>query len=544
MPWIETDIGHAPSQAPARGGDGLVAPSALAYRGAGYTEKTLAAWERRNYSIDAAILPYKRTLEGGVGDLVRNNGYVVGARQTMVDNIIGPKGLRLSAKPDWRALGWTEERAQDWAADVESRFRRYANDPAACDAAGVMDFADQQTAHYFNVFEFGESLALPVWLPDRPGAASATCFMGVQPARLRNPLGKPDAPNFRAGIETNEYGAPIRYHIAKRNPDDTGTFANWQERYLTEAVDARTAWARKRVIHLMRRTAFGQTRGVSPIAPLLAQFKQLDLFHDYVMKQQILACLVGLIIETPGEDLIAAFGGTSQSEAEAAIQYLDGRQPPDFNGGGQVLNLKVGEKAVPVSANVQGAQIDAFVDAFMQELQAGTNLPHELLTKNFSKSSYVGIRAGLAEASRFFTSDRIWMATGFCDDFYQLWLEEEVNAGRIEAPGFYDNIAAYTGAKWLGARYSFTDRLKEVTASVLAIENNLSTLEEEISFSLGEDWRDVLAQRKRELQVCGAYGLPLVAGPVAIAAASAPQTDGGADAAPSPAPSRKKAEAL
>ena len=37
-------------------------------------------------------------------DLQRNDALVSGATQVKKDNIIGA-GLRLSAKPDWRALG-------------------------------------------------------------------------------------------------------------------------------------------------------------------------------------------------------------------------------------------------------------------------------------------------------------------------------------------------------------------------------------------------------------------------------------------------------
>ena len=519
MPWINQNIGAtAPSGTPAPNLEGgIVAPSALAYRSAGFTEKTLSSWSRHNYSVDAAILPHKRVIEGGVGDLVRNNGFVAGMRQTNVDNIIGPKGLRMSATPDWFTLGRTEEWADDWARNTDSKFRAYANNPAECDAAGLLDFADQQTVHYFNAYESGDSFSLPMWLPGRPGRKWSTAFMGIQPARVRNPLGQFDQAQFRGGIETSDIGEPTRYHIAKRNPDDNLAFGDWRNSYASDTIDARTTWGRKRIIHLLKRSAFGQTRGISPLAPLLAQFKQLELFQDYVMKQQILACLVGLIIETPVEDLIGAFGG-SASDAEKAFTYLDARTPPTFNGGGQVLQLKLGEKATPMAPNIQGAQIDAFVETFMRELQAGTNLPHELLTKDFSKSSYVGIRAGLSEAARFFTSDRHWLATGFCNDFYSIWLEEAVNSGSVEAPNYYENIAAYTRCKWLGARYSFTDRVKEITASVLAIENNLSTFEEEIAFSAGEDWRDFASQRAREIQYCKDNGLPTVTGDLAAIA--------------------------
>jgi lambda family phage portal protein len=514
-------------------------PNALAYRGAGTVEKTLSAWSRRNYSVDSAILPNKRIIEGGVGDLVRNNGFVAGLRQTNVDNIIGPRGLRLGAKPDYIALGRDEAWAEEWARNTESKFRLYANDPNECDVAGLHDFADQQTIHYFNTFEFGDAFSLPMWVPSRPGRKWSTAFQGIQPPRVRNPLATLDKANFRAGIETNEYGEPIKYHVAVRNPDDSNAFGDWTKRYQTVAVDARTAWGRKRMIHLLKRQQFGQTRGISPMAPLIALWKEADMFKDAVSKQQILTNFIGLIIESTDENLLQYFGG-SKDDVTAYLELMAGRASPDFNGGGNVLQLKPGEKATMVSPNLNGVQIDAYFDYLLQELQAGSNLPHELLTKDFSKSSYVGIRAGLAEAVRFFKGDREWLATGFCQPFYELWLEEAVNSGEVEAPGFYENISAYSRAKWLGAQYSFTDRVKEITASVMAIESCLSDYEEEIGMIRGEDWRDVFAQAAREKAYAEKLGLSIVAGPVAIAAAGAPQMDGNNPLSEPPPPNKKR----
>jgi len=507
--------------------------SALAYRGAGFGEKTLQSWDATPRSADSAILPEAQRLAGRSGDLLRNNGFAAGVRQTQVDNIIGPMGLRLSPKVDYIALGKTEEWARDWNRRAAALFRTWANDPRECDIAGLHDFADQQTIHFYNTFSDGDAFALPMW-DDTPGRKWRTRLMGIQPARVRNPQGVADTNELRGGIRFDANGRPLAAHISKRNPTDLLALGAYGA-YETTEVPFTTAWGRRRIIHLIERREFGQTRGVGALAQILAQAKQLDQYLDYEMKNQMLNALIALVIETPTEDLLGAFADRGK-----ALEYLDARKPPTFNGGANVMQLKVGEKATAFSPNRPGPQLEQFAMIYLREMCAATNLPYELFTKDFSKSSYVGIRAGLAEAVRFFTGKRYWLATGFCQPAWELVLEEAVNRGDIEAPGFYDNIAAYAKAKWLGARYSFTDRVKEITASVLALENNLTTYEEEHAMLLGEDFEDVIQQRAAETKIIAAAGLSQPGGPVAVAAAGAPQVDPNQPPADEPAPNKQQ----
>lgn len=528
MPWISTTIdAPAPRDALAQSG-GLVAgadvikPGAVAFRGAGFGEKTLSAWDATPRSADAAILPESRALSGRSSDILRNNGFAAGVQQTSVDNIIGPMGLRVSPRVDYVALGKSQDWARDWNKRVRSEFRTWATNPLECDFGGVLDFADHQTIAYKNCFAYGDSFAQPRW-DDKAKGRWKTRLMGIQPSRVRNPSGQVDRVDTRGGIRFDSNGRPVSAYVARRNPDDLiglGGAAGWYGAYESDEVPFFKSWGRRSLIHVVERGEYGQTRGVGVLAPFLAQFKQLDQYLDYEMKNQMLNSLVGMIIETPVEDLLSHFKDPAE-----ALKYLDGRKPPTFNGGGQVLQTKVGERVTAFAPNRPGPQLEQFAMIFLRELCAGSNLPYELFTKDFSKSSYVGIRAGLAEAVRFFTSKRYWLATAFCQPVYELWLEEAVNAGRIEAPGYYDNPAAYGKAKWLGARYSFTDRVKEITASALALENDLTTYEDELSFLLGEDWEDVFEQRKIENDVRKLFGLGMVAGPATIAAAGAPQQE-------------------
>ena len=62
---------------------------------------------------------------------------------------------------------------------------------------------------------------------------------------------------------------------------------------------------------------------------------------------------------------------------------------------------------------------------------------------------------------------------------------------------FYANRAEYVRAFWIGAGYGWVDPVKEVESSKLAIDWGLSTYADE-GAAQGQDWEEMLQQRKRE----------------------------------------------
>lgn len=56
---------------------------------------------------------------------------------------------------------------------------------------------------------------------------------------------------------------------------------------------------------------------------------------------------------------------------------------------------------------------------------------------------------------------------------FELWLEEVVNKGLIEAPNFYENKAAWCRCKWIGPGRGWVDPVKEAQASQIRMESGL-----------------------------------------------------------------------
>ncbi len=91
-----------------------------AHTSASRTLREIASWQPVKGSADNDLLPELSTIVARSRDLARNHGVAGGAIQTLSDNIVG-LGFRLSAKPDYKALGKTKEWEKEWQIKVESR---------------------------------------------------------------------------------------------------------------------------------------------------------------------------------------------------------------------------------------------------------------------------------------------------------------------------------------------------------------------------------------------------------------------------------------
>lgn len=488
-----------------------------AHRAANRTESNLKDWTPALQSADAELSSEKDAITARQRDLIRSNGFAAGARRTEVDSVLGSRGLRLSARPDWKALGKTKAWADQWSATMHSLWRSWAEDPLECDVSGVLDMADQATVHYLGAWGNGDSFALAHWRDPSEARYSnrkwALCFQGIEADRVVNPQRGMDTSTLRGGIEIDEFGAPQAYNIAKIHPGDNaaGMYLSASSYGLveTDRIPAYTDWGRRRVVHIIERSRFGQTRAAGVLTPVLAQFKNIDTVMDASLKKSILNNLLALIITTPVEDIrdwfppsLSAADGTQDD----LYTKLSTASPPALKSG-STLRLRPGETAQAFNPAGSDAQLDPFVNIFIREIAAACGSTYELLTKDFTKSNYSSIRAALVESWRYFSGKRYWLATAWHQHAYEMLAEEAAHRGLIDASDFYANKHAYCRAEWLGAARGLIDPVRELSAAALKIESMLGTYEDYYA-DQGKDWVEEFEQIALERQWMDAHNLP------------------------------------
>ncbi len=459
------------------------------HRGASLTARELSSWTPGLGSADADLLGELPTLVSRSRDLARNHGIAAGAVQTQVDNVVGT-GLRLSSTPDFRLLGRTKEWADEWSANVEAQWRVWSEN-VWCDAARSLTFAGMTAQVFRSGIVNGEALALPMWLPERD-VPFASAMQLVEPDRLCNPHGVPDSQYLRAGIEINRYGSPQAYWIRKTHPGDSqmGFIAATEE---WERVPAFTAFGRRQVVHVHEKERTGQSRGKPIFTSIMPMFRMLDHYERSELQAAIVNAMIAAFIETPldSETIAEMFGGSGEALRSAHSEWRAKLES------GSLITMFPGDKLSPFTPSRPNSAYSQFVENVQRHIGTGLNMPFELLMKDFSKTNYSSARAALLEAWRYFNGRRLWLATYWAKPVYDLWLEEAVNKGLVEAPDFYENRAGWTRCKWIGPGRGWVDPVKEAQAAQIRMEAGLSTLEDECA-AQGLDWEEVLAQRARE----------------------------------------------
>lgn len=475
-----------------------------AYSGASTQRKELADWQPVVAPADAELLPELGTLVARSRDLGRNHGIASSGFQTLVDNIVGT-GLRLASMPDYRALGKDIDWAEGWSRHVEALWRAYS-ESFLFDVARQLNFHGSTAMVLRTTLLSGEVLALPLWI-EEPGVTFATTFQLIEGDRLTNPNYQFDTDRIRGGIEIDEYGKPLAYYLRKAEyPGHWMVPGMYFPAGAWERIPATTEWGRKRVLHIYDKDRIGQSRGKPLLTSVLEQFKMFDHYQRTELQSSIVNSLVAGVIETPMDQAAIAdlMGGDPNQYLSKKMEWKTSLR------GGAMIPLYPGDKLTPFTPARPANQYANFVETVLRHIATALNMPYELLIKDFSKTNYSSARASLLEAWRFFNSRRQWISTYWAAPVYQLWLEEAVNKGLIEAPGFYDNFAFYTRAKWIGAGRGWIDPVKEAQAAVIRIQAKISTLEMECA-EQGNDWQDVLEQTALErarMQQLNVYDAP------------------------------------
>lgn len=476
----------------------------------------LANWNPLAASADADTLPDIDSMMARSRDLTRNNGVMAGGIQTLRDNIVGAT-LRLSATPDYRLLGWSREQAREWGNNTEAKFRSWS-DTTECDAARTLNLLGLSLQALGGAMMNGDTACVPLWLP-RADAQWNTRLMMLEADRIKTPLELRHRNDIRGGIEFDDYGAPVAYYVLKHHPGDA-LLLNLMPTAVQEweRIPAYTDWGRRRFLHLHDKERTGQSRGKPIVASVMKDFHMSGKYASNELQASLANSLIAAFLESDLDPATAAevFGTDTSS---AWHQFMAKKPTVRQMEGAAILPLPPGAKLNSFSPGRPNPSFEAFMLASMRNIAAGMNMPYELLLKDFSRTNYSSARASLLEAWRYFNGRRRWMTDYWLRPIYELWLEEAVNCGQIDAPGFYANRYAFTRARFIFGGRGWVDPVKDATAAQIRIAAGFSTLEQECA-EQGLDHEEVMDQRAIEQEMLRARGLPL--GSTATPAAAAP----------------------
>ncbi|MCJ8517815.1 lambda family phage portal protein [Pseudorhizobium tarimense] len=454
-------------------------------------------------------------------DFMHNSGWISGAADQIVADTVGTE-LKLNARPELSALGYSDKERADWCRFVESEWRRYAWNPAECDLAGKMTVPEMVDAVVRTYLAYGEAFGVLDFITVRArrslGLTTGTKVSLVAPHRL--PRTSREFEGLDQGIFHDALGRALVYRFRSR---DGGIEVDRD----IKAGD---------VIHVMDRGLNpGSPRGISVMAPALKVIAQSDQLADATLATALMQTIFAATIKSP----------EPSEQAFQAIQTLaDSDPPPGFEGdwsshvGGiaedlidiwgmriealkekgvsmsdpaRINHLGPGEEFEMHTAATPGSQYIPFSQNLQREMARCLGVTFESLSMDHSSSTYSSVRMAVSTMWPITTRRRERIAAPFAQALYEAWLEESIAEGRIPLKGGYQAFLAnkqkVVWAEWRGPEKPSADPYKDSLANKVDLETGAATLQR-IYAAKGLDWEEELEQAGKEKAKLDAMGIP------------------------------------
>jgi lambda family phage portal protein len=447
----------------------------LSYYEAARPEKTRKG-RKETGSGDTATLRAGRTLREQARHLEQNHDLARGALALMVANIVGPHGITIEPQPR-NADGTINT---DLANTIRELFRDWSKKPEVT---------------WCHDWPATQRLAARAWLRD--GEFLAQTLIGlnqtldhgtrvpfslelIEADLLPWDMNQWDGPWVTAGVERNQWGRPVAFHVYRKHPGD------WQTSQMYRVNPGSTDTKRipaQNILHVKLVDRFRQARGVSVFASVLAR---LDDIKDYEESERIAAKVAASM---------AAFIKKGRPD-EYPTDYENGQpvqRSMKFVPGMIFDDLLPGEEIGTIDTSRPNSNLESHRNGQLRAVASGIGCSFSSLSKNYN-GTYSAQRQELVESWGVYAAIQSEFTSQFVRPVYEGFLTAALAAGLILIPPGVD-ANTLDDALYIGPQMPWIDPLKEASAWE-KLELNGHASGPEIIRRRGQSPFDVLEQEK------------------------------------------------
>lgn len=424
------------------------------------------SWQQSALSINTELRGDLDALRRRSRDLSKNEPMARKYLSMVIANVVGSNGFTLQArsadfgKPDKLANDAIEAAWADWSCAQN------------CDIAGRQSFADMTRSVIRAVARDGEAL-----VRIRADAVNpygyALHVLDIE--RLDTTLNREasaGASQIIMGVEINPDGRPLAY-------------------WLRAALYGRDTAGRKpvripaeEILHLFITDDPEQMRGIPWMHASMIRMHHLKGFEEAaIIAARVGASKMGFFTSPDGDPSALADGedGAGMPFTEAAPGQF-GMLPPGYD-------------FKSFNPDYPHAYYDPFVKAAKRDIASGFNVAYNSLANDLEGVNFSSIRSGTLEERDNWMLIQRWLTGAFLDPVFDGWLDSALLMGAILMPNGSALPAAkrqkFRAHEFQGRRWQWVDPLKDINASVVALENGLAS-PYTIAGQQGVDAEDVL----------------------------------------------------
>lgn len=435
-PWIDRAITWwSPERALRRARARLTLGQVRGYEGGSRGPRT-AAWRTQATSANTELAGVLPTLRDRGRDHFRNNPWGRRAISRLTTEIVGFGVMASFSGKNQRNVSLTTKAWEQWAGKL------------TCDVRGRHTFGGLQNLAVKTLLQSGEVLVRRVWDKAAPLGLRLQVLEGdylwsAYPYGW--PVGQPLAGGVRVvgGIEVNEFEEPQAYHLLPRHPGDPWPIVGAPATVRVPASE---------LVHLYVEDRPEQGRGTPQLTTVLIRLRDLDEYADaQVVRQKIAACF-------------AAFYTEPEGQVPTTPPVLCERVEP-----GMIERLPAGMEVT--FGNPPGVTgFDEFMTRELQGVGAGTGVPYEDLTGDYSKVNFSSARMGRA-VFHALVEELQWLllVPRFLDRAWG-WFQDAARIAGVPVDG--------VEVQWTMPRKTLVDPAREVPATIRAVRAGLMSPQE------------------------------------------------------------------
>lgn len=435
-----------------------------------------AGWRAVNSKAEVTDGMYRDTIRSRSRDLERNSDVLESVILAFERNVVGG-GFKLQAKTDNESIN----------TQIEELFKLWSR-PKNCDVTQQQSFNEivqmivrrkKVDGGIIIVMRYIDDGIVPLSLQLYEVDDLDTMIQASSGKRIVN------------GIEYNEYNRPIAYYLKQYDP--YGNYIGTSER-----VEAR------HVLFLFQKKRPSQLREMSEFATTVPRVRDMNQFMEAVSVKERVAALLAVLIKR----VVPGGGSVGRGTPEKRAGYNGKMLAP-----GMIMELNPGDDVHVVQPPAQAANSAEFIRLQQRLSGSSQGISYEVAARDMSQVNYSSARQGLIEDQKTYLMLQQYLIDHFFNPIYEAFVESAILANKISIKDFYVKKESYLKHEWIAPGMKWIDPLKEANANKVALETNQTTLAE-IAGSTGNDWREIIDQRAKEIEYMKEKGVISDAGNV------------------------------